>query len=324
MSRPTSKTTPPVDAVILSETAEKRIADTQDALALQENAASDNAKAMALQVGYEGSLAVGAIEDEIRFYQRRTVEAILETGKRLLVLRELLPKGNSQIGKNGEFEARLEFLGFSKSTAYRFMQAASKTAKSANLAVLTSQVKSASAFLELVTHDDDTLEVLTNMDDIDRMSATQLREALRQAKEDNKYEGEQKEKERIRAEKAEKALRAGGPKARSLEEQVSDFSSDVNKHQDTTMDGLLNIDQQVRALESWYLQYVAAQPGFEPGERFPMPVEVLALVQKLSSNVDRIASAVGGLQQLIWNSFGHELESSPVYQMEAPAEAVAA
>lgn len=316
MSRPTSKTTPPVDAVILSETAEKRIADTQDALAVQETNATNNAKAMALQVGYTGSLSIGAIEDEIRFYQRRTVEAILETGKRLLVMKELTP--------HGEFAQRVEMLGFAKTTAHRFMQAASKTAKSSNLELLSSQVKNASAFLELVTHDDDTLEVITNMDDIDRMSATQLREALRQAKEDNKYEGEQKEKERIRAEKAEKALRAGGPKARSLEEQVSDFSSDVNKHQDTTMDGLLNIDQQIKALESWYLQYVAAQPGFEPGERFPMPVEVLALVQKLSSNVDRIASAVGGLQQLIWNSFGHELESSPVYQMETPAEAVAA
>lgn len=316
MSRPTSKTTPPVDAVILTESAEKRIADTQDAIALQEEEAAANAKAVALLMGYEGSLSVSAIEDEIRFYQRRTVEAILETGKRLLVLKELTP--------HGEFTQRVEMLGFSSATARRFMQAASKTAKSLKLSDLSTQVKNASAFLELVTHDDDTLEVITNMDDIDRMSATQLREALRQAKEDNKYEGEQKEKERIRAEKAEKALRAGGPKARSLEEQVSDFSSDVNKHQDTTMDGLLNIDQQVKALESWYLQYVAAQPGFEPGERFPMPVEVLALVQKLSSNVDRIASAVGGLQQLIWNSFGHELESSPVYQMEAPAEAVAA
>lgn len=82
----------------------------------------------------------------------------LETGKRLLVLRELFPKGNSQIGKNAEFEMRVEFLGFSKSTAYRFMQAATKTAKSANLALLSTQVKSASAFLELVTHDDDVLE----------------------------------------------------------------------------------------------------------------------------------------------------------------------
>ena len=144
--------------------------------------ANDAAHAMAVQIGYQGAMTVGALEDEIRFYQRRTVEAILETGKRLLVLRELFPKGNSQIGKNAEFEMRVELLGFSKSTAYRFMQAATKTAKSANLALLSTQVKSASAFLELVTHDDDVLENLAEMDDVEKMSASQLRAALRESR----------------------------------------------------------------------------------------------------------------------------------------------
>lgn len=139
---------------------------------------------MAVQIGYQGAVTVGALEDEIRFYQRRTVEAILETGKRLLVLRELLPKGNSQIGKNAEFEMRVELLGFSKSTAYRFMQAATKTAKSVNLTFLSTQVKSASAFLELVTHDDDVLENLAEMDDVEKMSASELRTALREAREE--------------------------------------------------------------------------------------------------------------------------------------------
>jgi hypothetical protein len=132
--------------------------------------------AMSVQLGYEGPLSVGALEDGIRFYQRRTVEAILETGKRLVLLREL-----SQIGT--EFDARVESLGFSRSSAYRFMQAATKTAASANLVALSSQVKSVSAFLELVTHDDDDLKALTELDDVDRMSASQLRAALRKAKE---------------------------------------------------------------------------------------------------------------------------------------------
>jgi hypothetical protein len=128
--------------------------------------------AIAQQVGYEGSMTVGALEDEIRFYQRRTVEAILETGKRLLVLKELTP--------HGEFAKRVELLGFADRTARRFMQAAAKTAKSANLAVLSTTVKNASAFLELVTHDDDVLEGLQEMDDFDRMSASELRQAARE------------------------------------------------------------------------------------------------------------------------------------------------
>ncbi|MGS5089042.1 hypothetical protein ACVC7V_21365 [Hydrogenophaga sp. A37] len=145
-------------------------ASTRELATLQADQAS-KAIVVARQIGYEGSLSVGAIEDEIRFYQRRTVEAILETGKRLLVLKELTP--------HGEFTKRVELLGLSDRTAQRFMQAAAKTAKSANLAVLASQVKSGSVFLELVTHDDDVLDGLQEMDDFDRMSASQLREAAR-------------------------------------------------------------------------------------------------------------------------------------------------
>lgn len=138
------------------------------AIADEVNAA---AHAIATQIGYDGTMTVGALEDEIRFYQRRTVEACLELGKRLLVLKELTP--------HGEFQSRLDLLGFTKQTAQRFMQAAVKTAKSPNLGLLSTQVKSMSAFLELVTHDDDTLEAIGQMDDIDRMSASELRNVAR-------------------------------------------------------------------------------------------------------------------------------------------------
>lgn len=149
---------------------------TEEAAVRQdESGAMENAMAVASQVGYEGSLTLGAIEDEIRFFQRRTVEAILETGKRLLVMKELTP--------HGEFEKRVDLLGFNIRTAQRFMKAASKTAKSDILSLLSKQAKSGSAFLELVTHDDDTLKTLAEMDDIDRMSPSELRAALKEARE---------------------------------------------------------------------------------------------------------------------------------------------
>lgn len=151
---------------------------SEEAAVRQEDAAAmENAMTIATQVGYDGSLTLGAIEDGIRFYQRRTVEAILETGKRLLVMKELTPRG--------EFEERVELLGFSTRTAQRFMQAAGKTAKSAILADLSKQAKNGLAFLELVTHDDDSLKSLAEMDDVDRMSASQLRAALKDARETN-------------------------------------------------------------------------------------------------------------------------------------------
>ncbi|SEQ85242.1 hypothetical protein [Giesbergeria anulus] len=143
-----------------------------DKLAILTMDASTKAKEVAHHMGYQGAMTVGALEDEIRFYQKRTVEAILETGKRLLILKELTP--------HGEFTQRVEMLGFAKTTAFRFMQAAAKTIKSSKLELLSTQVKSASAFLELVTHDDDVLESVAELDDIDRLSASQLRAKVRE------------------------------------------------------------------------------------------------------------------------------------------------
>ena len=170
-------TSAPESKEVLADTvAIDQTMDAANQLAVMSIEANANAVAMAQQIGYQGAVTVGALEDEIRFYQRRTVEAILETGKRLLVLKELTP--------HGEFSQRVEMLGFSDRTAQRFMQAAVKTAKSANLALLSTQVKSASAFLELVTHDDDVLENLAEMDDVEKMSASELRAALRESREE--------------------------------------------------------------------------------------------------------------------------------------------
>jgi hypothetical protein len=160
----------------ISESAITENMDAANQLATLVIEANDAAHAMAAQIGYQGAITVGALEDEIRFYQRRTVEAILETGKRLLVLKELTP--------HGEFSQRVEMLGFHIKTAQRFMQAAVKTSKSDKLSFLSTQVRSASAFLELVTHDDDVLENLAEMDDVEKMSASELRAALRESREE--------------------------------------------------------------------------------------------------------------------------------------------
>lgn len=165
-------------------------------LAAMTIAANTQALEMAHKVGYAGAVTVGALEDEIRFYQQRTAEAALETGKRLLVLKELTP--------HGEFAKRVEMLGFSERTAQRFMQAAAKTAKSAKLADLASQVKSASAFLELVTHDDDVLENLAEMDDIDRLSASELRQRLREVKAEKQATDQLLEKKNQQIDKLER------------------------------------------------------------------------------------------------------------------------
>ena len=175
MARTPTTTTAPTELLEVASNAHQALATLQSAATEQEAQLHQ----LAHSLGYQGSLTVGGLEDEIRFYQRRSVEALLECGKRLLLLREMTP--------HGDFMERVDALGFSDRTANRFMQAAAKTAKSANLANLSAQVKNASAFLELVTHDDDAdLERLAELDDIDRMSASQLRAALREIKEEAK------------------------------------------------------------------------------------------------------------------------------------------
>lgn len=173
MARTPNPTAEAVDITLNADDLQQdvRAANELSALVLAQQA---GAVTLARELGYEGALTVGALEDEIRFYQRRSVEALLEAGKRLLLLKE--------VTSHGEFAQRVEMLGFSGRTAQRFMQAATKVSKSANLAVLSSQVKSASAFLELITHDDDVIEEVAQLDDIDRLSASQLRAKVREMK----------------------------------------------------------------------------------------------------------------------------------------------
>ena len=153
----------------------------------QDLAVSDHAYkigVLATQFGYEGSLTVGALEDEIRFYQRRTVEACLELGKRLILLKEMTP--------HGEFKQRAEMLNINYRTANRFMTAAYKFSKSDNLSLLKAAGNQAK-LLELLVLDDEEIQELNDggsvsditLDDIDRMTASELRKKLREAKADD-------------------------------------------------------------------------------------------------------------------------------------------
>lgn len=278
------------------------IVESQEALALQTTEADTRMRAMATELGYEGSLDVGALEDGIRFYQRRTVEAILETGKRLILLKEKTP--------HGEFSQRVELLGFSDRTAQRFMQAAVKTAKSANLAALSSQVKSASAFLELVTHDEDDLKALADLDDVDRMSASELRAALRQSKEDNEYAGEQIQKERTRADKAEKKLRGKVPEVLPLDERITPFTLEIAERQSLLEKALAAHQESVIALEAWWNSELEGQ---EDGVEMPKSVKLVLI--NLDDAVNRTASLVGALQNELETRFGGDIQEARQYLM---------
>ena len=138
---------------------------------------------LALSLGYEGALTVGALEDEIRFYQQRSVEAVLELGKRLLILKE--------IPQHGEFTKRIEMLGISKRTAQRFMSVVLKFSKTTSMSLLEKS-GNGTKLLELMVLDDDDIDVIdqggsigdVSLDTIETMSVRELKKALRDAKAD--------------------------------------------------------------------------------------------------------------------------------------------
>lgn len=145
--------------------------------------ANENARALAEQLGYKGTLTVNALEDSIRFYQQRSVEAVLDLGKSLIILRELTP--------HGEFSKRLELLDISDRMAQKFMASTLKFSN-ANSSSLLKAAGSQTKMLELLALDDGEVEAIENgetvrgldLDKIETMSVRELKAALREAQAD--------------------------------------------------------------------------------------------------------------------------------------------
>lgn len=140
------------------------------------------------------------IVHEARFYMAQSAEAMLEAGKRLIILKENEP--------HGEFIRIIENeLGLAHRTSVRMMQASTKylspTLKP-NTPTLAHLGKA--KLFELMTEDDEDLAELADggtvagltLDDVDRMSVRELRQALREARETNAAQ------QRVLADKNEK------------------------------------------------------------------------------------------------------------------------
>jgi hypothetical protein len=169
----------PAEKPVIDHDAGQRGTMALQAVAEQQQAAQANAVALAEQFGYEGALTVSGLEDEIRFYQRRSVEAVLETGKRLKLLKA--------IAGHGGFLDSLDRLGVEHRLAQRLIAATEKFSNAASTPLLTMPGMSQTKLLELLVLDDAEIEALdqgdtvrgVKLDDIDCMSVSELRRALR-------------------------------------------------------------------------------------------------------------------------------------------------
>lgn len=148
----------------------------------------DNALALAKELAYDGALTIESLEEEIKFYQRRSVESVLEMGKRLLLLKE--------VTNHGHFIESIDRLGIGERMAQRFMTSTLKFSKASSTTLLGLPNLNQGKLLELLVLDDSEVESLDQggtirgitLDDVDCMSVSELRRALRQEKADKEAE----------------------------------------------------------------------------------------------------------------------------------------
>lgn len=122
------------------------------------------------------------IQRDIAANMRRSVEACLEVGRGLTVLKAVCA--------HGEFFPRIDALGLDKYVASRFMQAAAKFSKLPMSATLTKAIGGQSKLFEMLVLDDEQLDelILTgqtgelDLDDVATMSVKELRAAVREAR----------------------------------------------------------------------------------------------------------------------------------------------
>ncbi len=170
-----------LEAEIAKSFAEVREVSHSVALADQQHAA--HVRAVATQLGYSlpaECVDPDLIQRDIAANMRRSVEACLEVGRGLAVLKEAC--------QHGEFMARIDVLGVDRKVAAKFMQAARKFSNVSTTRHLTAALGNQSKLFEMLVLDDECLEELETagqtgelkLDSVATMSVKELRAAVRE------------------------------------------------------------------------------------------------------------------------------------------------
>ncbi|MEA1605766.1 hypothetical protein [Pseudomonas spirodelae] len=149
-------------------------------------------RAVADQLGYQlpaDCTDPDLIQRDIAANMRRSVEACLEVGRGLVVLKTACD--------HGQFLPRLEMLGIEHSVAKRFIQSATKFSCLGSNPALTKALGNQSKLFEMLVLDDEEIQELEltgqtgelSLDDVATMSVKELRKALRETREDKAAQG---------------------------------------------------------------------------------------------------------------------------------------
>ncbi|PTS85513.1 hypothetical protein DBR00_06980 [Pseudomonas sp. HMWF032] len=149
-------------------------------------------RAVAEQLGYQLPAECtdpDLIQRDIAANMRRSVEACLEVGRGLQVLKAATQHGN--------FIDRLDVLGLDRKVAVKFMASAAKFASLGGSSALTKALGNQSKLFEMLVLDDEEIQELEltgqtgelTLDDVATMSVKELRKALRETRQDKEAQG---------------------------------------------------------------------------------------------------------------------------------------
>ncbi len=282
-------------AIELNEDQVRADLQAADALPGMLAAIEQNAQALAKELAYEGALTVESLEEEIKFYQRRSVEAVLEVGKRLLILKE--------VAGHGHFAERLNGLGIGYELAKKFMGATKKFQIGSRLPILSLPNLNQGKLLELLVLDDGEIEALNagdevrgiQLDDVDCMSVSELRRALRQEKTDKEAQ--------IAKAKAEVAGQLAAKDKLIAEKQIK-----IN-NQCKELDDLgrkvrfvatATPDERYEGIRTELLGYAAAVEGLLSNKLKPCFVSLKENIHESGGEVDvYLSSALGQIERAV-------------------------
>lgn len=153
------------------------------ALSIADQQQHARVRAVALRVGYQlpgDAIDPDLIQRDIAANMRRSVEACLEVGRGLSVLKEACP--------HGQFLARLDVIGLDRKVAAKFMQAATKFSNVSSTRHLEAAIGSQTKLFEMLVLDDEQIDELAlegqtgelKLDDVATMSVKELRAKLRE------------------------------------------------------------------------------------------------------------------------------------------------
>ena len=206
------------------------------ALSIADQQQNARVRAVALRVGYQlpaDAIDPDLIQRDIAANMRRSVEACLEVGRGLSVLKEACA--------HGEFLSRLDVLGIETRVAQRFMQSAVKFSNASSTPLLKS-VGNQTKLFEMLVLDDEQIEELTlegqtgelKLDDVATMSVKELRAKLREMRQ------EREATQRLLQDKNAKLDELTTLKAvvSPWDEKVAQFKADAVKHFNVLEEGV--------------------------------------------------------------------------------------